>query len=187
MNLDAATEAARAVLDELRLLMADEGAQRADMAVLKWYADNTVSWRRGDEDGASVVRMAGAGDRRSHEILKEQAALYLRRGQALPDQLAEVAPRLISGDRPRWPSRDPAINHWRDLCITAAVQRVVDCGFHATRGRDKHDDPDARPSACSIVAPLVRLSERRVEDIWTAHLKEADPIGAARAVIALIP
>jgi hypothetical protein len=92
--------------------------------------------------------------------------------------------RAWANNRAEWPSRDQALTHWRNLCIAAAVSRVIQHGFHATRGRDKHGKEGSQPYACSIVADLVSLNERTVEAIWTAH-REVDTIEEARYVLKL--
>jgi hypothetical protein len=69
-DIERATEDAKAILEELADLRTDEGANRAELAVLNYFASNPRIWDEDHPDGGSMARMAAAGDRRSHEIMQ---------------------------------------------------------------------------------------------------------------------
>jgi hypothetical protein len=169
----------------VRLLEAEaEAFARAEIA---WFRDNPVSLfgidvKFLDEDDnrrfarhtvknhalAHPLNMmktadyARAGWNLADEVLRELIIEFMDRGEPMPTYLASYNMEVARGGFRRPPGPNKADKFLRDIAMMMVVQELVKkFALKPTRNR-----ASKRPSACSIVAQVVGLSEPAIVALW---------------------
>ena len=109
-----------------------------------------------------ICDYARAGWDLADEALREAIIEFLDRGELLPTYLASYNMEVARGGFRRASGPKKADNFFRDIALMAVVENVgKKFGFKPTRNL-----ASKRPSACSIVAQAVGLSEPAIVAIW---------------------
>jgi hypothetical protein len=167
---------------ELEYLTTQIGADRADIASTKWCLDYWPTWAAGDKDGASGVGAALGGRRAAFDYLRDFLLQILENDEPVPEQLEPIKCLLLRNERPDGRGKTKAGPHWRNLVYVAMVHEVVRLhDLEVGRNRSTHH----RESACSIVAPLTVLKERRLEEVYAKHRHPENALQLARNTLAL--
>jgi hypothetical protein len=119
-------------------------------------------------DIKKLVELAREGDKEALEILRDYARGARRVGMIVPPDLHEfVWEWFIDGPPKAKSGTSPKDTELKYQAIALLVKMVRDdYGFPEYSNPDQRDDPDARMSACRLVAEELAPSERTVEEIW---------------------
>jgi hypothetical protein len=151
-----AREAVRRVIRNLPDLFSKEGNQRFFRSHMEV------------QDVEFLVAAAREGDKDAVEILREHARGARRTRMNVPDAFHEFVwewfidgpPKAKSGSK----SKDSELRKQTIALLVKVVSK--DYGFSVYRNTEYRGSNSGPPSAISIVAEELGLSERTVEDIW---------------------
>jgi hypothetical protein len=128
-----------------------------------------------DKKAAPLFKAAAEGDEDANCAVCLIASRLLACGKPLPPMLANHA-SIVLGDKglskpPRGRGKHSQYDYaTRNLMIVRLIETVRDeRGVFATRNeaqKDAGDVSSTKESACSIVAPLLGMQERAVEEVW---------------------
>ena len=105
---------------------------------------------------------ARAGWDLADEALREAIIEFLDRGEPMPTYLASYNMEVARGGFRHVPGPKKADNFFRDLALMMVVEKLVEkFGLKPTRNR-----ASKRPSACSILAQAIGLSEPAIVALW---------------------
>jgi hypothetical protein len=117
-----------------------------------------------------IVDLARAGDKDAVEILRTHARGARGAGMNVPNDLHEFVWEWFIDGPPKGTSGTSPKDMWLNYLVIAHLVNIVsqDYGFPAYTPWEHRDDPDAPMTACRLIAEELRLSNRRVEEIWAA-------------------
>jgi hypothetical protein len=133
-----------------------------------------------EKKAGPVFKAAADGDDDANCALCMIASRLLARGKPLPPMLATYASAVLGEKGLSEPSRgrgrhSPSDYATRDLMIVRLIETIRDeRGVFATRSEAQKDAggvASTKRSGCSIVAPLVGMDERAVEEVWLNRKK----------------
>jgi len=140
---------------DVRFFEADD-ARRFVRQIVKQYALN----RPGNM--MKIADFARAGWDIADEALRDLILDFVQRGEPLPTYLAAYNMEVVRGGFRRRSGPKKADRLFRDIALMMVVENVGRrFGLRPTRNR-----ASKRPSACSIVAQAMGLSEEAIVAIW---------------------
>jgi hypothetical protein len=118
-----------------------------------------------------VVAVARSGDAEAIEILKEYGRGADRARVLVPEDLVKFAWEcFIYGEPKAKPGTKAKDTAWKFQTIALLVKVIIqEFGFPGYANAAHRGDPAGPMTACRVVAEEVGLSERTVEEIWTAR------------------